>query len=143
MKWAAASMDGNFYTALASQLTDPAKLMRWAMIPTDQRTLELLMKTLNPSVPLKWMTAPADPRVLQTTMAPANPNLYMGWMGAGMNPASYGNTWKGFATYPYAYPAPSAMPMPAAVPMQSPVAWPTGVPYGMIPPPFFAAPAAK
>ena len=28
-KWMAAGMDGNFYTAMISQLADPAKLMRW------------------------------------------------------------------------------------------------------------------
>jgi hypothetical protein len=61
-------------------------------------------------------------------------------MGAGMNPASYGKTWQGLAAYPYAYPAPNVMPMPmtAPVPMQAP-AWPTMVPYGMVPQ---AAPAA-
>lgn len=143
MKWAAASMDGNFYTALVSQLTDPAKLMRWMMLPTDPRALELLMKTVNPSVYLKWLLSPTDPRVLQTTMAPMNPNLYTGWMGAGMNPASYGNAWKGFAAYPYAYPA-SAMPMmPAVVPMQAPVAWPAMMPYGMVPQPIPTAAAPK
>jgi len=134
MRWAAASMDGNFYTALVSQLNDPAKLMRWAMVPTDPRALELLMKTLNPQNYLKWVLAPTDPRVLQTTMAPMNPALYSGWMGAGMNPASYGNTWQGLAGYPYAFPTPNVMPMPAPVPMQAP-AWPTMVPYGMVPQP--------
>lgn len=154
MKWAAASMDGNFYAALVSQLSDPAKTMRWMMVPTDPRTLELLLKAANPSAYLKWMMAPTDPRVLQTTMAPMNPNLYAGWMGAGMNPASYGNAWQGFATYPYAYPA--GMPMPATVSMQAPMAWPTAPgqfpviwptmmppPYGMPPQPAVATPAAK
>ena len=155
MKWAAASMDGNFYTALVSQLNDPAKLMRWSMLPTDPRALELLMKTVNPAVYLKWMMAPTDPRVLQTAMVPMNPNLYTGWMGAGMNPASYGNAWKGFATYPYAYPTQAVMPAtaavpmqapmawPTAIPMQAPVAWPTVMPYGMAPQPAAAAPAQK
>jgi hypothetical protein len=116
MNWMAAGMDSNFYTALAAQLSDPAKLMRWMMAPTDPKALEVLMKAVNPAVYLKWATAPADPRVVQTGMAPMNPNLYMGWAGAGMNPASYGNTWQGFATYPYAYPAGAAMPLPQAAP---------------------------
>jgi hypothetical protein len=141
MRWAAASMDGNFYTALVSQLNDPAKLMRWAMVPTDPRALELLMKTLNPQNYLKWVLAPTDPRVLQTTMAPMNPALYSGWMGAGMNPASYGKTWQGLAAYPYAYPAPNVVPMPMTAPLPMPApAWPTMVPYGVAPQP--APPAA-
>lgn len=145
-KWMAAGMDGNFYTALLTQLTDPAKMMRWMMAPIDPKALELAMKTLNPQVYLNWMLAPTDPRWLQAGMAPMNPNLYMGWLGTTMNPATYGNTWKGFATYPYGampgampmpgMPAPTMMPMPApaAMPMSVPAPWPS-MPYGAMPMP--------
>jgi hypothetical protein len=114
--------------------------MRWAMVPTDPRTLELVLKTANPQNYLKWLLAPTDPRVLQTAMAPMNPGLYTGWMGAGMNPASYGKTWQGFTAMPYGYPAPNVMAMPAPAPVAAP-AWPTMVPYGMVPAP--AAPAVR
>lgn len=36
MRWQTASMDPNFYTALLTQLTDPGKMMRWAMAPWIQ-----------------------------------------------------------------------------------------------------------
>jgi hypothetical protein len=113
----------------------------------DPKGLELVLKTLNPQVYLNWMLAPTDPRWLQAGMAPMNPNLYMGWLGTTMNPATYGNTWKGFATYPYAVPgmpgampmpSPSMMPAPAAAPampaMPAPGAWPV-MPYGAMPMP--------
>lgn len=137
-KWMAAGMDGNFYTALLTPLTDPAKLMRWMMAPVDPKALELAMKLLNPQVYLGWLLAPTDPRWLQAGTAPMNPNLYMGWMGTTMNPASYGNVWKGFATYPYAAPGtgsvPAMMPMPAPAAMPMPAPWPA-VPYGAMPAP--------
>jgi hypothetical protein len=125
-KWMAAGMDGNFYTALISQLADPAKMMRWMMGPMDPKAMELVLKTLNPGMYLRWMMAPTDPRWVQAAMAPMNPNLYMGWMGTGMNPATYGNAWKGFAAYPYA--------APGMMPMQAPNAMPMMVPYGMAAP---------
>jgi hypothetical protein len=137
-KWMAAGMDGNFYTALITPLTDPAKLMRWIMAPVDPKALELAMKVLNPQVYLNWMLSPTDPRWLQAGMAPMNPNLYMGWMGTTMNPATYGNMWKGFATYPYttlpgAMPTPAPAMMPAPMPATAPT-WPM-LPYGAPPMP--------
>jgi hypothetical protein len=96
MKWLAASLDPNFYTALLTQLSDPGKLMRWAMSPADPKVMQMLMKTIDPNMYVKWMMSPLDPRALQLMTAPVNPNLYMSWLGASMNPASYGDMWKGF-----------------------------------------------
>jgi hypothetical protein len=131
-KWMAAAANGDFNAALISQLSDPAKMLRWMMAPTDPRGLELLLKTLNPATNLRWMTAPIDPRLVQAGMAPMNPTLYMGWMGTGMNPATYGNPWTGFAAYPYA--APVMMPMQAL---------PATVPYGIPPQGAINQPAPK
>lgn len=100
MKWLAASLDPNFYTAVLTQLTDPGKLMRWVMSPLDPKLWNMALNTLNPNVYLKWLMSPLDPRALQLMIAPVNPNLYMGWLGASLNPASYGDMWKGFLTYP-------------------------------------------
>ena len=134
-KWMAAGANGNFNAALISQLSDPAKMMRWMMAPTDRRAMELVLKTLNPAMYLRWMTAPIDPRWVQAGMAPMNPALYMGWMGTGMNPATYGNAWTGFAAYPYA--------APVMMPMQAPNALPVMVPSGTPPQGAINQPAPK
>jgi hypothetical protein len=99
-KWLAASLDPNFYTALLTQLSDPGKLMRWAMSPLDPKLLQMGMNTLNPNMYMKWMMSPLDPQALQLMMAPVNPNLYMGWLGASVNPKSYGPTWSGWLNNP-------------------------------------------
>ncbi len=101
MKWMAASMDPNFYTAMMAPMLDPGKYMRWMMSPLDQQTINMFMQTLNPAMYLKWMMAPMDPRVWQMMMQPINPAMYTGWLGATMNPATYGSwgTWLNPATY--------------------------------------------
>lgn len=71
-----------------------------------------MLQGLNPAMYLKWMLAPLDPRMLQAMVAPMNPNVYLGWLGTMMNPASYGDLWKGFLT-PAATPIPSCA-VPAA-----------------------------
>jgi hypothetical protein len=35
-------MDPNFYTAVLTQLSDPGKLMRWAMSPLDPKVMNML-----------------------------------------------------------------------------------------------------
>ena len=134
-KWMAAAANGNFNAALISQFSDPAKVMRWMMAPTDRRAMELLLKTLNPAMYLRLMTAPLDPRWVQAGTAPMNPALYMGWLGTGMNPATYGNAWTGLAAYPYA--------TPIMVPMQVPNALQATVPYGTPPQRAVNPPAPK
>jgi hypothetical protein len=109
---------------MLTQLSDPGKLMRWAMAPLDPKALQMLMKTIDPNVYVKWMMSPLDPRALQLMTAPVNPNLYMGWLGASMNPGSYGDMWKGFLN-PAGYnlpalPAMPAMPTAAATPWAAP-----------------------
>jgi len=112
MKWMAASMDPNFYTALMTQLLDPGKMMRWMMMPMDPQMWNMTMQSLNPAMYMKWLTAPLDPRAMQLATAPINPALYTNWMGASMNPATYGSwgTWMN----PNTYTAPLTGSMPAA-----------------------------
>jgi hyperosmotically inducible protein len=90
MKWMAASMDPNFYTALATQWADPGKMMRWAMMPMDPKVWSMMMQGMNPGMYMKWMMAPLDPRAMSLAMQPMNPNLYTSWMGQAMNPQTYG-----------------------------------------------------
>ncbi len=101
MKWLAASMDPNFYTAMMAPMIDPGKYMRWAMSPLDPQTMNMGMQTLNPAMYMKWMMAPLDPRLMQLSMQPLNPAMYTGWMGAAMDPKTYGSwgTWLNPNTY--------------------------------------------
>jgi outer membrane protein OmpA-like peptidoglycan-associated protein len=96
MRWLAATMDPNFYTALFTTLTDPGKTMRWAMLPMDPKLWGMMLNTLNPGMYMKWMMAPLDPRAIQLMTAPFNPTVYLGWLGAGMDPKTYGPMWAGF-----------------------------------------------
>jgi hypothetical protein len=101
MKWMAASMDPNFYTALMTQWADPGKMMRWAMMPMDPKVWGLMMHSMNPNLYMKWMMEPVDPKLWSLMMQPMNPGLYTSWMGNSMNPQTYGawGTWMNPATY--------------------------------------------
>jgi hypothetical protein len=101
MKWLAASVDPNFYTALATQWADPGKMMRWAMWPMDPKLWGMMMQSLNPNMYLKWMMAPVDPKLWSLMMQPINPNLYTAWMGQALNPQTYGawGTWLNPSSY--------------------------------------------
>ena len=67
---------------------------------------------------LKWMMSPLDPQWLRAGINTMNPAMYMGWLGSALNPASYGDLWKGFLTYPLpgVPTVPSTMAPPAATP---------------------------
>jgi hypothetical protein len=144
MKWMAASLDPNFYTALMTQLLDPGKMMRWMMMPMDPQMWNMMMQTLNPNMYLKWMMSPLDPRAMQLAVAPLNPALYTGWLGASMNPATYGSwgTWLN----PNTYTAPltggmTGAPAVAFNPLD-PASWFATTPYGQPAAAPAAAPAA-
>ena len=96
LKWAAATGDPNFYTALLTQLSDPGKAMRWAMLPTDAKLWNTLLSTLNPNTYIRWGMSGLDPRAWNLAGTMANPALYTGMMGALVNPNGYGqgaNSW--------------------------------------------------
>jgi len=90
MKWLAAGMNPNFYTALLQQGINPANYLNWMAAPMSPQAMNMGMQMLNPALYGNWMTAPVSPQAMNTMMAPINPNLYMNWLGAGMNPATYG-----------------------------------------------------
>ena len=96
LKWSAASLDPNFYTALLTQLSDPGKLMRWGMVPLDPKLWNVLGNTLNPNTYIRWPMAALDPRAWNLMGTVANPALYTGKAGAIVNPNAYGqgtNSW--------------------------------------------------
>lgn len=96
LKWSAAGLDPNFYTALLTQLSDPGKLMRWGMVPMDPKLWGILGNTLNPNTYIRWPMAGLDPRAWNLMGTMANPALYTGMAGAIVNPNGYGqgaNSW--------------------------------------------------
>jgi outer membrane protein OmpA-like peptidoglycan-associated protein len=103
LKWAAATGDPNFYIALLTQLSDPGKLMRWAMLPVDAKLWNTMLSTLNPNTYIRWGMAGLDPRAWNLAGTMANPALYTGMMGAVVNPNSYGpgtSNWLTWAPQP-------------------------------------------
>ncbi len=91
MKWIAAGLNPNFYTALVGQGLNPANYLPWLTAPVSPQAINLGMQALNPAMYGNWMAAPMSPQAVNTMMAPMNPNLYMNWLGAGMNPQTYGS----------------------------------------------------
>jgi outer membrane protein OmpA-like peptidoglycan-associated protein len=99
LKWAAATGDPNFYIALLTQLSDPGKLMRWAMLPVDAKLWNTMLSTLNPNTYIRWGMAGLDPRAWNLAGTMANPALYTGMMGAVVNPNSYGQGTSNWLTW--------------------------------------------
>ena len=99
LKWAAATGDPNFYIALLTQLSDPGKAMRWAMLPVDAKLWNTLLSTLNPNTYIRWGMAGLDPRAWNLAGTMANPALYTGMMGAVVNPNSYGQGTSNWLTW--------------------------------------------
>ncbi|HNQ04519.1 MAG TPA: OmpA family protein [Thiobacillaceae bacterium] len=99
LRWSAASLDPNFYTALLTQLTDPGKLMRWVMLPLDPKLWNVFLNTLNPNTYIRWGMAPLDPRAWNLAGTLANPALYTGMLGAVVNPYGYGQGTSNWLTW--------------------------------------------
>lgn len=96
LRWGAAGLDPNFYTALLTQLSDPGKLMRWATLPVDAKAWNVFLNTLNPNTYIRWGMAGLDPRAWNLMGNLANPALYTSMAGALINPNAYGqgaNSW--------------------------------------------------
>lgn len=116
MKWMAASMDPNFYTALMTQFADPGKMMRWMMLPMDPKVWNMGMQAMNPNLYMKWMMTPTDPRAMSLMFAPMNPQLYGSMMGGMFNGQALGPTWGTFM-----HPAQPVVSVQGAAPVASPI----------------------
>lgn len=91
LKWGQAGMDPAFYTSLLTQLSDPGKAMRWAMLPLDPKVWNLVFSMFNPNTYIRWGMAGMDPRMWNLMGNVANPALYTSMLGAVVNPESYGS----------------------------------------------------
>ncbi len=111
-RWVGGLMDPGFYLQNTWSTVDPAKMMRWMMLPMDPKFMQASINMMNPNTYMKWMMAPMDPRVWGLMFAPMNPQLYGSMAGALVNPAGMGESWETFMKPKY--PVVSLMP-PAGV----------------------------
>ncbi len=88
-KWARAAAEPDFYTAVNAILFDPGRFMRWAMLPTDARTWNLLATALSPETWMKWLTAPAHPDTQALIAKALDPETALNWSRALTDSASY------------------------------------------------------
>lgn len=81
-QWAHAAAQPEFYTAVTAIVSDPGRMMRWIMLPLDERAWKLAGKSLNPETWLKWFNAPADPTTQALIAKAADPNTSRLWLEA-------------------------------------------------------------
>ncbi len=88
-KWARAAAEPDFSTAVNAILFDPGRIMRWAMLPTDARTWNLLATAFSPATWTKWLTAPFHPGTQALIAKALDPETALNWSRALADPASY------------------------------------------------------
>ncbi|HEY9100318.1 MAG TPA: OmpA family protein [Thiobacillus sp.] len=119
MRWGGAMMNPMYATQMATQMADPGKMMRWAMLPMDPKMMNMGMQMMDPNLYMRWMMSPTDPRGMAVMFAPMNPQLYGSMMG-GMIPQQMvgGNqsTWGRFM-----YPAQPVVSVQPPAPVSSPI----------------------
>jgi|GEM_PF-2925293 len=81
-QWAQSAFEPEFYTAVNSILFDPGRMMRWVMLPIDERAWSVLGKAINPTTWVKWMNAPFDPKTQELLAKAANPETTRLWLEA-------------------------------------------------------------
>jgi hypothetical protein len=106
-QWAQAAAQPEYYTAVNSILFDPGRLMRWVMLPLDERAWNVVGTTLNPNTWLKWLNAPADPKTQELFAKAANPDTARLWLEALGDPKN--TPWFNLPTTPYGA-QPAALP---------------------------------
>lgn len=85
-QWAQAAAEPQFLSAVNTIVSDPGRMVRWLMLPLDERVWKLTSKSLNPETWLKWLNAPADPNTEALIAKAANPETARLWMEALTNP---------------------------------------------------------
>lgn len=93
-KWSQAMVEPEFITAVYATLFDPGKFMRWAMLPLEPKTWELMLTAARPDTWMKWVNAPFAPDTQAFVSKLADPNTPLRLLQALQDPANYpGLTW--------------------------------------------------
>ena len=119
MRWGGAMMNPMFATQMATQMADPGKMMRWAMLPMDPKMMNMGMQMMDPNLYVKWMMTPSDPRGMALMFAPMNPQLYGSMMGGMVSPQLVGGNKSTWGTF--MYPAQPVVQVQGAAPVSSPI----------------------
>lgn len=119
MRWSGAMMNPMFATQMATQMADPSKMMRWAMLPMDPKMMNMGMQMMDPNLYVKWMMSPSDPRGMALMFAPMNPQLYGSMMGGMVSPQLVGGNKSTWGTF--MYPAQPVVSVQPAAPVSSPI----------------------
>lgn len=98
-QWAQAAAEPEYYTAVNSILFDPGRLMRWIMLPIDERAWKVVGTAFDPNTLLKWLTAPNDPKTQALLAKAANPETARLWLEALTDPKN--TPWLNLPSTPY------------------------------------------
>jgi len=85
-QWAQAAAEPQFYSAVNTILLDPGRLMRWVMLPVDERAWNVVGTALNPNTWVKWLNAPNDPKTQALFAKAADPETSRRWLAALVDP---------------------------------------------------------
>ena len=104
-QWAHSAVQPEFYNAVNAVLLDPARIMRWVMLPIDGRVWNVAGNAVDPNTWMKWLTAPADPKTQELLAKAANPETTQRWLEALTDPKNtpwFGNPSALFSLQPIA-----------------------------------------
>lgn len=100
LKWAAAFLDPGFYGHLMAIFMDPGKPVRWAMAPSDPRTVEIMATAANPATAVGWMAAPLRAESWAPVTKALNPDTFAAWGRVLEDPHHRSDTGAALATAP-------------------------------------------
>jgi len=113
-QWAQAAAEPEFYNAVNTIVFDSGRLMRWMMLPVDERAWKVAGTALNPETWLKWLSAPVDARTQALFVKAADPKTAQRWLEALIDPKN--TPWFNLPTTPYGGAHPAATVKPVALP---------------------------
>ncbi len=85
-QWAQAASESSYFDAVTHILFEPGRLMRWVMLPLDERAWSVVGTALNPNTLLKWFNAPFHPKTLALLAKAADPETSRLWLESLVNP---------------------------------------------------------
>lgn len=88
-KWSRALVDPEFINAVGVRVLDPDKMVRWMMLPLDERVWKLAWNGLQPETWMAWLAAPGDTRTQAFFTRLTDPATAQGLLAALQNPDNY------------------------------------------------------
>lgn len=82
LRWMLAGMDGRFYTALLSRMTNPEKLHRWVNFTASPEAYAPMLKAMDPAMSAGWGQALGTPGNYDPLIRLTNPATSLAWVSA-------------------------------------------------------------